>query len=209
MEKYAVNSRLKWNDEDSLCECFFESIAGQLKTPSGTLHLRNYKIRGRGAGAPEKRIGADGIGLVSLKTDHIDLTGFFLFQAKKADSKTDYLRSAKSECLKMLGHSAASYLLVLLPAEVKFVGAMAVGSVSGDSPRLRSLPSVGFPRFLIEYVLSGIMLEPLNKLRSTISSELASELAHVFAIIGGEDHQREAGWDKLKVELKELGMDVE
>lgn len=126
MSAYASNSRLKWNDEDSLCEHFFASIGGTLTTPNGVLNLSSYKVRGRGPGAAEKKLGADGIGLVHIRTSNTNLTGFFLFQAKKSNLPSNILTGAKAECSKMLTHSAASYLLTLMPNEVKMVGAMAM-----------------------------------------------------------------------------------
>ena len=84
MSSYAADSLLNWNDEDSLCASFFMSITGQVSTPTGNLNVRIYKVRGRGPGAPENKLGADGIALVQINTPNTRLSGFFLFQAKKA-----------------------------------------------------------------------------------------------------------------------------
>jgi hypothetical protein len=80
---YAIDAMLKWADEDALCEHFFSCIRGTLKTPTGILTVKSYKTRGRGPGAAEKKLGADGICIVDIVTPNISLKGFFLFQAKR------------------------------------------------------------------------------------------------------------------------------
>jgi len=208
IQHYVSNSRLHWNDEDSLCGHFFSSISGLCSVPTGTLNIRSYKVRGRGPAAREKKLGADGLGLISIKTQGADLAGFFLFQAKKAISEGQQLRGAKAECSTMLAHSPASYLLVLMPAEVKMVGAMAVTAIHSADPTLSNLPYVGFPRFMTEQVLHGLMLEPLAQLRETLSFDLLQEVSHVVQVTGGTDETIEDAMSTLNKQLGELDLDL-
>jgi hypothetical protein len=161
---YAVDAMLKWADEDALCEHFFSCMRGTLTTPNGDLTVKSYKTRGRGRGAAEKKLGADGICIVDIATSNTALKGFFLFQAKKATSLSDTLRGASAGCSTMLSHTAASYLLTLMPTEAKMVGAMAVHSCTRVDPPLNEVPYLNFARFAAEHLLQGIMLEPMNRL---------------------------------------------
>lgn len=209
MSSYAADSGLNWNDEDSLCACFFKSITGWVSTPTGNLNIRSYKTRGRGPGAPEKKIGADGIALVQINTPNTQLSGFFLFQAKKTYGLSGLLSGASAECEKMLNHTAASYLLVLLPDEVKMAGAMAVKSyTTGIDPHLTDIPFVNFPRFIVEHILQGVMLEPLDKAMSLLTPELKAEISHVITIVGGSNQHIEDAIMKVDFYINELELDV-
>jgi hypothetical protein len=209
MSSYAADSGLNWNDEDSLCAEFFKSISGLLSTPAGDLIIRSYKTRGRGPGAAERKLGADGIALVQINTPSTQLSGFFLFQAKKAIAISSSLRGASDECIKMLDHTAASYLLVLLPTEVKMAGAMAVKSyVSGTDPHLTDIPFVNFPRFIVEHILQGVMMEPLDKAMELLTPELKKEISHVISIVGGNDQQIEEAMMKVDSYIRELELDI-
>jgi len=201
---YSKSSRLCWADEDYLCGHFFSSISGTCSFDFGDFKLNSYKLRGRGPSAPEKKIGADGIGIVILKYEDISLKGFFLYQAKKAKTTSEGLRKAKDECDVMLSQTPACYLLVLMPDEIKMVGAMAVSANGKKYPSLNNLPFVNYPRFVIEHLLHGIMLEPLNKLRPTLSSDLNSELKNITAIIGGSKKYISEVEGKLEEELSNL-----
>jgi hypothetical protein len=210
MSYYAADSRLNWNDEDSLCSSFFKSISGRVSTPTGSLSIRSYKVRGKGPGALERKLGADGIALVHINTPKTNLSGFFLFQAKKARGLSGSLRGAYSQCTKMLTHSAASYLLVLLEDEVKMVGAMAVGSYAPKSdPSLTDIPFVSFPRFVVEHVLRGVMLEPLNRAKILLTPDLREEIKHVISIVGGVNQQIADAIMKADRQLRELELDFE
>jgi hypothetical protein len=166
-------------------------------------------VRGRGPSAPEKKLGADGLGIVSIKTAGADLEGYFLFQAKKAAGNSSSLRGSKSECTKMLFHSPASYLLVLMPSEVKMVGAMAVDAIQVGDPSLHELPFVSYPRFITEHVLHGLMLEPLKSLRKTMTSDLQAEIKYVIAISGGTARTVEQAMLSLDKELRDLDLEFD
>lgn len=186
MERYGGEARLKWNDEDTLCEHFFKCLSGQVTMPTGKLEVTSYKTRGRGPGAGEKKLGADGIGLVFINTLKTSLAGFFLFQAKKAETQCRSLQDASIECSTMLSHSAASYLLVLFPSEVNMVGAMAIEACKKKDPPLKMVPYIGFPRFFVEHILTGIMLEPLCRHDKISSDELRREIRHVITFVVSE-----------------------
>jgi len=209
MTTYAADAMLKWGDEDTLCEHFFSSIRGSISTPTGVMSIQSYKIRGRGPGAPEKTLGADGIGLVSIATPYAKLSGFFLFQAKKAYSASDILRGARAGCSNMLCHSAASYLLILLPTLVKMIGAMAVHSTTSREPSLSDIPYIGFPRFLTDHLLHGIMLEPLSRARTTLTPALKAEIKHVISIVGSHEQQLEGALATIRGDIEELGLGIE
>jgi hypothetical protein len=187
MLRYSTDSMLYWADEDYLCGHFFSSISGACSFDIGKFNVKSYKLRGRGPSAPEKKIGADGIGIVILKYKDIQLQGFFLYQAKKAKNITDGLGKAKEGCDLMLSHTPASYLLVLMPEEIKMVGAMAVSANRKKYPSLNDLPFVSYPRFVIEHLLHGLMLEPLEKFRPTLSADLNGEIKNLTTIIGGSN----------------------
>lgn len=206
---YAIDAELKWSDEDALCEHFFSCIRGTLSTPTGDLTLKTYKTRGRGPGAAEKKLGADGIGIVNIETPNTLLRGFFLFQAKKAVSLSDSLRGASGECSTMLTHTAASYLLTLMPAEAKMVGAMAVHSCTVKDPSLQEVPFISFARFAVEHLLQGVMLEPMSRAGSILSLELRSEIKHVVGVVGRGPDRTTQALKLLQLDLQELGLQVE
>lgn len=206
---YAIDAMLKWADEDALCEHFFSCIRGALKTPAGVLTVKSYKTRGRGPGAAEKKLGADGICIVDITTPNTNLKGFFLFQAKKAKLLTDKLSGAQVECSKMLSHTAASYLLTLMPDEAKMVGAMAVHSCTRGDPALKEVPYVSFARFAGEHLLQGIMLEPMHRLRDLLSPDLRAEINIVIGILGRERDQTSTALNSLQRDIQELGLDAE
>jgi hypothetical protein len=185
MSKYSYSSWSYWADEDSLCGHFFSSISGSCNFDSGEFRISNLKLRGRGPSAPEKKIGADGIGILDLVFPDISLKGFFLYQAKKTEDNRGALVNAKEECDVMLTHTPASYLLVLLPAEIKMVGAMAVSANLKKSPNLNNLPFVNYPRFVVEHMLHGIMLESYDKLRPALSADIYGEIKNVSIAVGG------------------------
>jgi len=206
---YAIDAMLKWADEDALCEHFFSCIRGTLKTPAGVLTVKSYKTRGRGPGAAEKKLGADGICIVDIVTTNVSLKGFFLFQAKKAMLLSDTLRGASDECSKMLSHTPASYLLTLMPKQANMVGAMAVHSYTRGDPALNEVPYVSFARFAAEHLLRGIMLEPMDRLRNLASPELRAEINIVVGILGREGDQTATALNLLQIDIQELGLDVE
>ena len=120
------------------------------------------------------------------------------------------LTGASSECEKMLNYTAASYLLVLLPYEVKMVGAMAVKSyVNGIDPHLNDIPFVNFPRFIVEHLLQGVMLEPLDKALSLLTPELKAEISHIITIVGGDNRHIEEALMNVESYIKELDLDVD
>lgn len=210
MSSYATDSQLYWNDEDSLCACFFKSITGWLSTPTGNLKIRSYKTSGRGPGATEKKLGADGIALVQIEAPKTQLSGFFLFQAKKAKNKCGLLSGAFTQCEKMLKYTAASYLLVLLPQEVKMAGAMAVNSYNtGNDPHLTDIPFVSFPRFIVEHILQGVMLEPMEKAMLDIQTQkFKEEISHILTIVGGNNKNIEEAITKVDYYMNRLDLDV-
>jgi len=182
IEKYSQNSEWYWNDEDSLCAHFFSSISGCCPTATGKIVVNSYKIRGRGPSAPESKLGADGLGIISIRENDVNLEGYFLFQAKKAKKVTQPLQNSRSQCSKMLSHSSASFLLVLLPSQVKMVGAMAVHSSINPRPSLACLPFVTFPKFVRSQLLRGIMLEPLRNFQTSITPDLQIEIKNIITI---------------------------
>ena len=209
MSSYARDADLNWQDEDALCAQFIKSISGRTSTPAGDLQISGYKTRGRGQGAVEKKLGADGIALVQINTASTELSGFFLFQAKKAHSRRDTLRGSSSECKKMLTHTAASYLLVLLPDNVKMVGAMAVASyISHNDPHLADIPFVSFPRFIVEHLLQGIMIEPLDKSSEMLTPDLKKEILHIISITGGQGKRIKDANEKVTSYLRRLELDI-
>ena len=205
---YAADAMLKWADEDTLCEHFFSCIRGTLSTPTGDLTVKSYKTRGRGPGAAEKKLGADGICIVNIETPTTSLNGFLLFQAKKAHYLSDSLRGASGECSTMLSHTAASYLLALMPAETKMVGAMAIHSCMRNDPSLNEVPYVSFPRFAAEHLLQGIMLEPMHRLRDLLTPELRKEIKIVVGLLGRGPDQTAEALKLLEMEIQALGLDV-
>lgn len=206
---YSRGSRYSWNDEDYLCGHFFSSISGDCAFDFGHFNLNSYKLRGRGPSAPEKKIGADGIGIVVLKYDYISLKGFFLYQAKKAENTTDPLTKSKMECDVMLTHTPASYLLVLMPSDVKMVGAMAVSANNKNSPSLNDLPFLGYSRFVVEHLLHGIMLEPLEKFRPTLSADINKEIKRITTIVGGDKKYIKDVEAQLTEKLSDLNLQQE
>lgn len=206
---YAVDALLKWADEDALCEHFFSCIRGTLTTPTGDLTIKSYKTRGRGPGAAEKKLGADGICIVDIATPNTSLNGFFLFQAKKAYLLSDTLRGASAECSTMLSHTAASYLLTLMPTEAKMVGAMAVHSCTRTDPPLHKVPYVSFARFASDHLLQGIMLEPMHRLRDLLSPDLRAEIKIVVGMVGRASNQTADALKIMQLEIQALGLDVE
>lgn len=206
---YARSSRLCWADEDYLCGHFFSSISGNCAFDFGHFNLNSYKLRGRGPSAPEKKIGADGIGIVVLKCKYISLKGFFLYQAKKAEYTTDPLTKSKEECDVMLTHTPASYLLVLMPDDVKMVGAMAVSANNIKSPSLNQLPFLGYSRFVVEHLLHGIMLEPLEKFRPTLSADINKEIKRITTFVGGDKEYIETVERQLIEKLSDLDLQQE
>ena len=206
---YAVDAMLKWADEDALCEHFFSCIRGTLATPTGDLTIKNYKTRGRGPGAAEKKLGADGLCIVDINTPNTRLSGFFLFQAKKAHLLSDTLRGASRECSNMLSHTAASYLLTLMPTDAKMSGAMAVHSCTRVDPPLNEIPYVSFARFAAEHLLQGIMLEPMNRLRDLVSPDLRAEIKIVVGVLGRGPDQTAEALKLMQMEIQALGLDVE
>lgn len=209
MKNYAASSMSCWADEDFLCGHFFSSISGSCTFGLGEFKVGNFKIRGRGPSAPEKKIGADGIGIIDLKYPDISLKGFFLYQAKKAVDQRAYLGKAKEECSVMLTHTPASYLLVLMPAEVKMVGAMAVNANLKTSLCLNDLPFVNYPRFIIEHILHGIMLEPYANLRPTLSLDVSNEIKHISTFVGGSKKYIDEAEKIIKEEIRGLDWKIE
>jgi len=191
MAYYAKGAGLKWGDEDTLCEHFFASLGGGVTTPNGTFYLRSYKVRGRALRAPEKSLGADGIGIVTIRTENTELSGYFLFQTKKSVDSTSTLRGAKTECGSMLRHSAASYLLVLTDSDAKMVGAIAVDGCRIRDPSLTQVPFVGFPIFVAQHIFQGVMLEPLATMHTRLTPDLREELKHVLLVTGGRGREVE------------------
>ena len=161
--KYASRSNLKWSDEDTLCEYFFGCFDGLVSTSAGKIDFSYAKIRGRGKGAKEKTSGADGLGILHISTDSTKLNGYFLFQAKKAKTERTRLTDASSACDRMLELTAASHLVVLLPDRAVWVGAMAGCAYQGADPMLTNIPYVGFPNFVMNQILSGLMVAPIEK----------------------------------------------
>lgn len=206
MEQYGRHSAKTWSDEDALCETFLSSITGQVSTPSGHVCLDRYKLRGRGRAAEEDLLGADGLGLVQIRTAKTRLDGFFLFQAKKSKDQATRLTNAREQCRKMLSHTAASQLVVLMPRCVGMVGAIAVSAAATPNPPLSRLPYAGFPRFVMEQLLRGLMLAPLSALAFTRDPLLAQQIEHVLAITASEEQNgSEARLSALR-ELTELDL---
>ena len=206
--EYAREADLKWGDEDTLCEHFYKAIGGQLTTPTGQLKIASYKTRGRGPAAPEKKLGADGICLVNINTQHASLKGFFLFQAKKTRKLTLSLRDSSTECTTMLLHTAACYLLVLMPREVKMAGAMAVQSCRKKDPALNRIPFVSFLRFAVEQLLHGLMLEPFSKAIDLFTGDLRDEIKHVLTVVGSAPDAMAEAQRITEAELSQLRFEL-
>jgi len=205
LEKYAARATLKWNDEDTLCESFVSAIAGSIVTTAGEFSIDSYKVRGRGPQADEKRMGADGIGLVSVRTQTTDLKGFFLFQAKKGDLR-EKLGDARAQCERMLGHSAASHLIVLGRDNVRVAGAMAVVATAATGPRLGTVPYCSFRHFVSDQLLRGLMVAPLEPPAGWFADGFASQVRYILAIRGTDDsyHDSEDMVENLGLNLAQL-----
>jgi hypothetical protein len=209
LQTYAAGAEGAWNDEDTLCEHFLRSISGVLNTPTGQLQINRYKTRGRGPGAPEKKLGADIICLVNIQTSNAFLNGFCLIQAKKAKLLKDCLHKVSHDADVMLSQTAASYVMVLMPTEVTMSGAMAVHSSRKKDPSLTEFPYVSFPRFAVEQLLNGLMLEPLTSHRRVLTPELKAEVEHILMIVGGSKHAAAEGRSVAERQLAELGLDID
>jgi hypothetical protein len=167
LRQYGRRSDHAWAEEDALCESFMAAISGAVETPAGRIEVTGHKVRGRGSESAEGRLGADGLGLVRIHTSDVNLDGFFLFQAKKAETKKDPLHKVRAQCTTMLSHTAASHLLVLMRHTVVVAGAMAVRAASVLHPSLRRIPYVSFTMFVVEQLLRGLMLAPLEEAGGT------------------------------------------
>lgn len=108
----------------------------------------------------------------------------------------------------MLQHSAASYLLVLMPHEVKMAGAMAVHSCKTIDPPLNRIPFVSFPRFTVEQLLRGLMLEPFSKALSLFTGDLGDELKFVLTIIGSASNAMQEAQTLVEDEMNQLRIDT-
>jgi hypothetical protein len=210
MEKYSRDAPYAQADEDSLTQAFISAISGEFKYQNLTVHLRGYKTRGRGPNATEKKLGADGLGIVYIETSDIQLHGFFLFQAKKSLDTTDNLGiTAKAQCQMMLSHTAASHLLVLRPDKVSFVGATAVVSSVSDLS-LVGLPYIGFPSFFKEILLHSFMLAPLEDGLFEKYPDLSNEIRHILAITINDSDLSESKPEKMEgVNSKYLSENLE
>ena len=93
------------------------------------------------------------------------------------------LDGSVQQCTKMLEHTAASYLLALLPDNVDMVGAMAVAGSRLANPKLRHLPYVAFHRCLVEHLLHGIMLAPWD-ITSQMAPQLKDNLKYAIIVSG-------------------------
>lgn len=209
LQKYAAGAKGAWNDEDTLCEHFLGSISGVLKTPAGQLQIARYKTRGRGPAAPEKKLGADIICLVNIQTPSALLNGFFLIQAKKADSLSESLKKVSLDAEVMLSQTAASYIMVLMPTQVTMSGAMAVHASRRKDPSLTEFPYASFPRFAVEQLLNGLMLEPLASHRRVLTPDLKAEVDHILMIVGASNQAAAEARGVAERQLAELGLDIE
>lgn len=109
----------------------------------------------------------------------------------------------------MLTHTAASYLLTLMPTEATMVGAMAVHSCTRNDPSLNDVPFISFPRFAAEHILHGIMLEPMHRLHDIIPPELSSEIKFVVGFIGQASNRIAEADSLIQMEIQELGLDID
>jgi hypothetical protein len=209
LETYAAGAANVWNDEDTLCEHFLGSISGVLNTSTGQLRIDRYKTRGRGPGAPEKKLGADIICLVNIQTSSASLNGFCLIQAKKARLLTDTLHKVSLDAGVMLSQTAASYIMVLMPEQVTMSGAMAVYSSKKNDPPLTEFPYASFPRYVVEQLLNGLMLEPLASHRRVLTPELKAEVKHILMIVGASDEAAAQARSLAERQLAELGFDID
>ena len=90
------------------------------------------------------------------------------------------------------------------------VGAMAVTSyVSGTDPHLTDIPYVNFPRFIVEQILQGVMMEPLEKASKMLTPELKKEISHVVSIVGGRDQHIKESRMKVESHIRELEFDID
>jgi hypothetical protein len=209
VETYAAGAEKAWSDEDTLCEHFLGSISGVLHTPTGQLQIDRYKIRGRGPGAPEKKLGTDIICLVNIQTENALLNGFCLIQAKKARTFTDRLKKVSHEADVMLRQTAASYVMVLMPTQVTMSGAMAVHSSKKKDPSLTQFPYASFPRYAVEQLLNGLMLEPLASHRRVLTPELKAEVQNILMIVGASNQAAAQARSVAESQLTELGFDID
>jgi len=106
----------------------------------------------------------------------------------------------------MLSHTAASYLLVLMRREVHMAGAMAVHSYTKKDPPLNAIPYVSFPRFAVEQLLHGLMMEPISNSARVLTPDLRAEIIHVVTVVGaGPDAMVEAQ-KVAELQLSQLGL---
>lgn len=184
---YGRCAQWAWNDEDSLCELFLGALRKTSVAVAGsTFRLNGYKVRGRGAGAGEKKLGADGLGVVRVRTATTTLNGFFLFQAKKCEKTSTRMPGVQGQSRTMLTHSAASVLMALLPNTVSIVSAMAAASHGRTDPCLDELPYENFANFAVHQLLHGFVLAPLDGSPFLKDRELLSQVKYVMTIIGAE-----------------------
>lgn len=209
MLHYAKRSSWAFADEDSLCEAFLSAVSGHVDTPTGRFSISGYKVRGRGRAAPEKKLGADGIGIFSLNTVEVSLSGFFLYQVKKTKDNSTKLVDVCSQSKDMLSHCSASQVMVLMPETVVFTGAMAVAALKAGEPSLANLPYNSFPQFIGEQMLRGLMLAPFNDLKAIRSRDLLTEVKHILAITASEEGFLERAERRILREISELNLDIE
>ncbi len=209
MKKYAQRSNWAFFDEDSLCEAFLSAVSGNITTPTASFSISGYKVRGRGPNAPEKKLGADGIGIFRLDTAEVSLSGFFLYQAKKTAKASIALSNVCSQSKNMLLHSSASQVMILMPKTVVFVGAMAASAVKIGDPSLQELPYNSFPQFIVEQMLRGLMLAPLHEIQAICSQDLRTEINHILVLVASEPEHLENVKDQVVLDIADLNLDVE
>lgn len=141
----AAEMRFKYNaaDEDSLTGALGDRLTEPepivIRAGSEAFEWRTeaYKIRGRGNGAPERKLGADGI----FQLEVVDQRGQFivrkglLFQSKKEWTRTD--SKLLDQTRDLLRHSASAIVLDFSKNGYKAFAAQAVFDAGGSRRRLR------------------------------------------------------------------------
>jgi len=208
--QYSVNSAFAWADEDSLCQLFLTEVGRRpARAPGLDVQLQGYKTRGRGGGAGEKKLGADGLGVVRIETTHARVDGFFLFQAKKSSAQDTPLDRVREQSLTMLSHTSSSIVLVLCPGTVEVVSAMAVASHNKPQPRLSDVPYEDFARFVTDKLLRGFAMAPLDSAAFLQDAALRGEIKQVLAIVAAEAHNIAAASVAVQQRLDAAGLNVE
>jgi len=89
------------------------------------------------------------------------------------------------------------------------VGVMAVHSCTRRDPPLNELPYGSFAHFAAQHLLQGSMIDPMDRLRDQVSSELLAEINNVVAILSREVQRTVEAFKLLQMDIQALGLDDE